>query len=468
MSDYRAFLDAKRRTADDYGFAATVDNPHPFDWQRRVVEWALKKGRASLFEDTGLGKSLQQLLWAEQVVRHANGPVLVLCPIAVGAQTVREAAKFSVGVPVVACESQADVPADGVAVTNYEKLHKFDPAAFSGVVLDEASILKSFVGKRKRQLCDAFRETRYRLTCTATPAPNDLLELGNQSDFLGLMPANEMLMRWFINDAGEAGNYRLKGHAAKDYWRWVASWSVCASRPSDLGDYSDAGYALPPLNVHKHLIGDDDTPPPAGQMFHTGTLSATSVHGQKRATAAKRAELVAGLVNGSAEPWVVWCDTDYEQDELSSRIPDAVDVRGTTPPGKAEERLTAFALGSARVIVTKPTIAGFGLNWQHCPNAAFVGLSYSFERFYQAVRRNWRFGQTRPVNVHIVASETEASIGDVVASKERQHALMRSEMAEAMKAYQAANLRGRLKLAGYEPAVPMRRPSWLRTKETAA
>lgn len=466
MDGYRSFLSGKQRTAADCGFRTSIDNPHAFDWQRAVVEWACRKGRASLFEDTGLGKTLQQLLWAEAVVKHTNGRVLILCPIAVAGQTVREAEKFGIGVPVNVRSEQSEVT-DGITITNYHKLHKFDPSAFAGVVLDEASVLKNFTGKIKRQLLECFKATPYRLTATATPAPNDLLELGNQSDFLGVMPANEMLMRWFINDASEAGNYRIKGHAEKEYWRWVASWSVCATKPSDLGEYSDAGYVLPPLSVTAQIVEDDDTPPPIGSLFHTGKISATDIHGQKRATAAVRARVVAGLVNNSIEPWVVWCDTDYEQDELVKRI-ECVEVRGSMPERKQEEALASFASGNARVMVTKPRIAGFGLNWQHAHKVAFIGLSYSFEAYFQAVRRCWRFGQTRPVEVHIVASETEAAIGKAVDDKERQHVLMRSAMAEAVRDLQRITLKGPLVLQGYRAVVPVRVPGWLMSKEIAS
>jgi hypothetical protein len=467
-SDYRTFLAGKRSYAPEVGFEAKVENPHPFDWQRAVIEWSIRKGRCALFEDCGLGKTLQHLLWAEAVVRHTGGRVLILCPPVVAQQEQSEAEKFGIEVPVKICRDQSDV-GEGISLTNYQRLHLFDPSAFAGVVLGESSILKNYTGKTKQRLMEAFRSTPYRLCETATPAPNDLLELGNHADFLGVMPANEMLARWFINDASEAGNYRLKGHAAEDFWRWVASWAVCASKPSDLGDYSDDGYVLPPLTIEEHILANENTGPPPGWMFKVESepISATEIHRQKRTTAAKRAEFVAGLVRSKPTPWVVWCDTDYEQDELMSRLK-GVEVRGKQDDDAQERSLVAFAAGEARVMVTKPSIAGFGVNWQHCPNAAFVGLSYSFERFYQAVRRTWRFGQTRPVTVHVVATEAERGIGEVVAAKGRTHELMRCEMAAAMRSFQQAELHGRRKLSTYCPQKPMTLPAWLVSKTEAA
>ncbi len=460
---YHQFLAAKKQLPEPLGFDAEIDNAYAFDWQRDVVQWACKRGRASLFEAVGLGKTLQELLWAEAVVKHSGGKVLILCPIAVAGQTQREAAKFDITVPVNVRRRGSEVT-DGITITNYEKLHLFDASEFVGVVLNEASILKSYMGTRKRQLIEAFRETPYRLTETATPAPNDLKELGNQAEFLGIMRSNEMLMRWFQNDTMEAGGYTLKPHAANDFWEWVASWAVCLSRPSDLGDYSDDGYILPGLEITEHIIEDPPTER-KGQLFGSDkALSATNLHRHKRLTSPFRASKVAELVNGSDEAWAVWCDTDYEQDALIKLLPGCVEVRGSTPEAKQEAAFFAFANGDARVIVTKPSIAGLGLNWQHCRNMAFVGLSYSFESYHQAIGRMLRFGQRKTVRVHVVASETEASIGDVVAGKEAQFLDLRTSMAAAMKRFQEANIAGGRRLKPYKPAKAMKLPAWLQTK----
>lgn len=430
--DYRRFVAAKLKAAKPAGFDCPDEwlPPALKAFQREVVLWALKLGRAALFLDTGLGKTLCQLAWSAAVVRATGRPVLLLAPLAVGPQTVAEAAKFGVA-GVALAERQADITGPGIWVTNYQKLHHFESEAYAGVVLDESSILKSFTGATKRALCVFSASTPYRLACTATPAPNDHMELGNHADWLGVMPANEMLTRWFINDLSEAGVYRLKKHAEADYWRWVASWACCVAKPSDLG-YPDEGYDLPPLDVIEHVAGADLSAPDA--LFNGRKLSATKRHAEARKTAAARAAIVAGLVNGSAEPWLVWCDTDYEADELTALIPDAVEVRGPTPNGKKVELLTGFTEGRYRVLVTKPKVAGYGLNWQHCAREAFVGVSYSWEEFYQSLRRCWRFGQTRPVECHVVCAETEL---EVLAERKRKAAendRMRGSMTAAVRA----------------------------------
>src|SRR5579872_7626 len=393
MDGYQEFLASKVAAARPNGFdVAEADiSPTLFPFQRAVVRWALRMGRCAIFADCGLGKTFMQLEWAGRVVGQSCRPVLILTPLAVTPQTVAEGGKLDVMVRPV--ERQEDVSGAGIFVTNYHKLHRFDPTWFSGVVLDESSILKNYMGKTKRALVDAFRETPYKLCCTATPAPNDHMELGNHSEFLGVMDSNEMLMRWFINDTMSNGKYRLKGHASKDFWEWVASWAVSIRRPSDLG-FSDDGFVLPELQIIYRYVKTDITQDvPEGQLFRLPTMSATSLHKEMRITSADRAQSVADLVNNSDETWVIWCNTNYEADELTKRIPDAVEVRGSESIAVKERKLTDFTQGKTRVLITKAGIAGYGLNWQHCHNVAFVGLSYSFEDVYQAIRRSYRFGQ---------------------------------------------------------------------------
>jgi hypothetical protein len=424
---YEEFLAHKAVRAPAYGFVVDVEslNPQLFDWQRAIVAWALRRGRAAIFADCGLGKTPMQLEWAWQVHQQSGGNVLILAPLAVAQQTADEATKF--GYAVTICRQMADVR-PGINITNYELLAKFDASIFSGVVLDESSILKSYMGKTKRALVDAFAETPYRLCCTATPAPNDHMEIGNHSEFLGVMPSTEMLMRWFINDTMAMGNYRLKGHAAAAFWQWVGSWAVSLRKPSDLG-YSDDGFTLPALALRHEIVEVDLTEGRGeGQLFRTPDLNATGLHKELRRTTVDRAEAVARLVNGNADAWVVWCNTNYEADALMKRIPDAIEVRGSETLVEKERKLRAFTNGAARVIVTKPSIAGFGLNWQHCHRMAFIGPSYSYEQFYQAVRRCWRFGQTQPVEALVVAAQTE---GQVLATIERKMAA-HEEMAAAM------------------------------------
>lgn len=444
---YEAFLLAKARRPRPAVFEAGVLPAALHAWQAVIARWTCRLGRAAIFAGCGLGKTLIQLAWADQVRRHTGMDVLVLTPLAVGPQTVAEAAKFGIdGVALLdKTESlpalRATVARNGpvIAVANYQKLlaGKIDPSVFGGVVLDESSILKSYMGATKRLLVKAFAHTRFKLCCTATPAPNDHMELGNHAEFLGVMPANEMLARWFVNDASRVGTYRLKAHGEADFWAWVASWAVCVDRPSDLG-YPDDGYALPPLNWHQHVVAADLAgrymADADGQrlLVPVDRITATSLHREMRLTAEARASRVADLVNdGDPSPWLVWCNTDYEADALAEHIPDAVEVRGSLSDAKKEERLLAFSGGKIRVLITKPSIAGFGMNWQHCRRMAFVGLSYSHEQLYQAVRRCWRFGQGCPVDVHVVLADTEGEVLAAIKRKEADHDTMRHNMTQA-------------------------------------
>lgn len=431
VPDYHEFLSRKMVTAPASGFEVPEAeiNSKLFRFQKAIVRWALRRGRAAIFADCGLGKTGMQLEWADHVYRRTLRPVLVLAPLAVAAQTQREGQKFSI--PVHVCRGQADVR-PGVNIANYEMLEHFDPSAFGGVVLDESSILKNFTGKTKQALEAAFNETPYRLCCTATPAPNDHLELGNHAQFLGVMPSNEMISRWFINDTMQAGSYRLKGHAEADFWRWVSGWAVSLSKPSDLG-FDDAGFILPPLYIHTHVVEVDLTADRGDQLFRTPELSSTKLHEEKRRTVGERAAQVADLVHETPGAWVVWCDTDYEADALKQRIREAIEVRGSMPLAEKERNLERFSTGEARVLITKPRICGFGMNWQHCSQMAFVGLSYSYEALYQALRRSWRFGQQDPVAAHVVMAESEGPVLETIRRKQADHEEMKRAMTTAMR-----------------------------------
>jgi DNA modification methylase/superfamily II DNA or RNA helicase len=469
-TNYDDFLATKHVRVDHYGFDADESalNPFLFDWQRAVVRWWLKLGRAGGFEDCGLGKTLQELAWAEAIIRGGHGKrALILAPPAVGQQTKREAEKFGIGVDVRVCRRQTEVMS-GITITNYERLHLFDTAAFDAVVLDESSILKSYMGKTKQALLAAFKNTRYRLAATATPAPNDHLELGNHGDFLGVMRANEMLARWFINDAAQAGNYRLKKHAEDDYWKWVASWAVSVSKPSDLGDYSDEGFCLPPLDLVEHVLGDQ------GFLEESATrkFSATGMHEEKRRAANERAEYATELVRREPnEPWVIWCETNYEADALRAAMPDAFEVRGSQSIDEKESLLNAFTKGEIQKLITKADIAGFGLNWQHCANTIVAGHGYSYEKFYQLIRRFYRFGQQRSVHCYLILTAAERAIAETLHEKSEKHELMKSKMCEHMQVWQQANLRGELPLS--KPPKPVRyaegdRESGLGNREESA
>src|SRR3990167_2036472 len=396
MSSYAAFLAQKAASVSLSGIADVPPlNDSLFPHQKKGVEFALRLGRSAMFYDTGLGKTAAQLEWARIVAAHTGKPVLILAPLAVAAQTVREGVRFGIAVTYA---REAENIRSGINITNYDRLDKFDPSMFAGIVLDESGILKSFTGKTRIALVNAFAGTPFRLCCTATPAPNDHAELGNHAAFLGIMDMREMLSKFFINDTSTASQeWRLKGHAVKPFWEWVSSWAICCGKPSDLG-FSDDGFALPPIDYHRHVVATDRTIERGENLFRIPEMSATSMHREKRLSANARADLIAGLVNRNGETWIVWCDTNNEADALTARIPDAMEVRGNMDADEKEGRIIKFCEGGARVLITKPSIAGHGLNLQHCANMAFIGLSFSYEAFYQAVRRIWRFGQTRPCN----------------------------------------------------------------------
>jgi hypothetical protein len=463
LADYRGLIAAKRIAFVPRGMATIPSlNPALKDHQRHAVEFALRAGCAALFLDTGLGKTLCALEWGRIVVEHTGRPVLMLAPLAVAAQHEREAVKF--GIDAKAVREPDEITTPRVYITNYDRLAKFDAEQFAGVILDESSILKSFTGATTRALIAAFKHTPFRLCCTATPAPNDHMELGQHCQFLGIMNSNEMLSRWFIADQSNMGRYRIKGPAVKSFWEWVASWARCVSKPSDLG-FSDEGYDLPPLDLKRHIVAADRSLHAGAEkdgqarLFRMPDTSATSIHREKRMTTDARADVIADLVAAEpGEPWVIWCDTDYEADALADRIPGAIEVRGSMSAEVKEANLTMFSTGQVRVIITKPSIAGFGLNWQHSARMAFVGLSFSYESFYQAIRRCWRFGQSRPVSVHVACADTEESIWQIVSRKAGDHDAMKAEMAAAMA---RAALSSEV-LQTYNPPNPINLPSFLR------
>ncbi|AWK85050.1 DEAD/DEAH box helicase [Azospirillum thermophilum] len=460
---YVDMLARKAVTAPQRGLDTVPPLPSSLsDLQRDVTAFLLQSGCGAGFLDTGLGKTRIQLAWARVVAEVTGLPVLGFVPLAVGPQHVREAEAAGIqDVRVVRCQ---DDIRPGVNLTNYERMHLFSPDALGGVFLDESSILKSFSGVTTRKLMQFSAALNWRAAFTATPAPNDHTELGQHSQFLGVMDSNEMLSRWFVADQKQMGRYRLKKHGVRPFWSWVASWARCASRPSDLG-YSDAGYEMPDLVMHDLLVRVD-TSTDAGQdrdgqlrLLRIPGTSSTALHAEKRRTAEARARAIAEpVMDLRAEPWNVWCDTDYEADALMAAIPDAVEVRGSMSPEMKEERLEAFSRGDIRVLVTKPRIAGFGLNWQHVAHAAFVGCSYSYEQFYQAVRRNWRFGQKRPVNVYLAYAETEAAPREALRRKSGEHESMKAAMADAMQ--RAAD--HRTIKHSYAPTVRPELPVWLR------
>lgn len=455
MSEYFDFLASKKPRPQATGIEAPSLNPALFDFQAASVAFALKQGRAGLYLDTGLGKTFCQLEWADKALRASNGYALILTPLAVARQMEREAIARGYDARVIREQSEARA---GINICNYDRLDKIDPDAFGVVSLDEASILKNFSGKTTRALIETFRDHRFKLAATATPAPNDHMELGQQAEFLSVMAGNEMLSRFFINDTSTASQqWRLKKHAERDFWEWMASWARMAQSPEDLG-FDGARYVLPALKVIRHRAQYGDIRPIEGALF-AFEASATSIHDVKRQTAGNRADKAAELVAGN-RPWVVWCDTDYEADELAERIPGAVEVRGSMTVERKEENLAAFADGQARVIITKPSVAGMGLNWQHCSRMVFVGRSFSYEAWYQAVRRCWRFGQKNEVEAHLIVAEGEEQIGRVIDRKAEDHVRMKRAMADAMR---RATSQATRRLIDYEPRHKGRTPSWLKS-----
>ena len=429
---YESFIKTKRKKLQLTGFKPKGElNANLFDWQSVVVDWAIRRGRSALFEECGLGKTIQQLAWAEQVVKHTNKPVMLHCPVGVRQQTAREAEKFGIDADVVVANDATDV-VTGINLVNYEKLQHFDCSVFAGVVLDESSILKNAMGKTKKLLVESYRHTPYKLACTATPSPNDHIELGSHAEFLGICEREDMLSKYFVHDGSDTSKWRLRGHAVKHFWDWVATWAVCLSAPSDIKG-SDDGFVLPALNVERHNVAVDQSSKVDGLLFNTAGLSATTIHEEKRLTCQSRCDKVAELVNHEDSFVVVWCDTNYEADALLERVSDCIEIRGNHTESQKEQKLNAFANGECQRLITKPSVAGFGMNWQHCNHQVFAGLSYSFEAYYQAVRRCWRFGQQRPVKVDIVIAESESALQSAVASKESDHRLMQTEMAEAMR-----------------------------------
>ena len=451
-AEYQKFLKDKAVRAQELGLSNIPSIAgHLFPFQKQCVEFALRSGSAGNFLSTGLGKTACELEWSAHAADATNGKALILAPLSVGWQIAKEAERWGYSARVI--REHGDVR-EGINICNYDRLDKLEPDAFGAVALDESSILKSFGGKTSQALIAAFANHRFRLSATATPAPNDHMELGQQSDFLGIMPSSQMLMRWFINDTSVASQeWRLKNHAVKDFWDWCASWARMAEMPSDLGG-DDTGFVLPPMKIIRHHA--EASPIKGSDLFGMVDMSATSMHDVKRKTAGARSKMIAEIVDRK-DPWVIWCDTDYEAEAIMELIPWASEVRGSHTADHKETTLRGFADGSISTIVTKPSICGFGLNWQHCARTAFVGRTFSYEAWYQAVRRFWRFGQKRQVEVHLVVAEGEEAIARVIDRKAADHVVMRDAMRAAM---MRANGTAAIRSVEYSATHKAKVPSW--------
>jgi hypothetical protein len=418
VKDYESFIAEKLRTTVHSGFDPGELLKSLFPFQDFIVRRALAAGRYAVFADCGLGKTLMQLVWAFEVHRFTGRPVLILAPLAVTWQTLEEAQKFGVDLT-------------GITVTNYEQLDNLDTSSFGGIVLDESSILKSFDGSTKKKLVDAFDQTPYKLACTATPSPNDPEELGNHAEFLNVMSRAEMLAMYFVHDAGDTGEWRIKGHAVKHFWEFVASWAVMLRHPGDIGFPMD-GYDLPPLNLTEHKI---HTPNKGdGQLFNDTAVNATDFNAELRRTKKERLEKAAEIINGSEESFLTIVKQNEEGEELRRLIPGAVEVAGSDSPEDKAARLKAFSHDEFRVLVSKNKIIQFGLNFQNSHNIVVASLDFSFEGLYQVIRREWRFGQKHAVNVHIITTDTMSNVIEAIREKQRKFEEMQTAMSEAMNA----------------------------------
>lgn len=455
--DYESFIGTKGHATVFPGIETEDIAPHLFPHQRDLVRWSLRKGRSAVFADTGLGKTAIEIEWARHVSRH--GRVLILAPLAVAPQTQTEAARFGVEIDCAKQDRGALI-----TVANYENLHHFDPAQFAGIVLDESSILKAFTGKTRTTLIESFRETPFRLCATATPAPNDFTELGNHSEFLGVKTRTEMLAEYFVHDMDTTQDWRVKGHAVSAFWRWIATWGAVVRTPADLG-HDDSAYRLLPLRMHDVVVDVDHRAAWAsGTLFAVNAVSLSDQRATRRGTLDARVAKAAEIASGD-EPCIVWCELNDESTALVNAIPGAVEVKGSDDSDDKAEKLAAFSRGDVRVIVTKPSIAGFGLNWQHCAQMVFVGASHSYEQTYQAIRRCWRFGQTRAVDVHVIRAETEQLIVDNYRRKEADAVRLGAEMAAMVGDAVRAEVVGKSvrEWNPYNAHARMVVPAWLQT-----
>ena len=426
--------------------------------QRDIVAWALKRGRSAVFAGTGLGKTLMELSWGDAVATYTGKPVLIFAPLAVSAQHIREAAKF--GLQARAVRTQADV-LPGINVSNYQKIDHFDLSHFGGIVLDESSILKSTDGHYRNRLIDECKNIPFRMAATATPAPNDFMELGNHAEFLGVMSYTDMLATFFAHDGGDTQKWRLKGHAENEFWKWMASWGVMLRKPSDLG-YSNEGYDLPDLRQTQHLVSVDYSP-----SMDTGLLFPVEARTMQERLAARRDTVkervaMAAQITPTDRPFVWWCNLNAEADALARAIPGAVNLSGSDNDEAKERKLIDFTEGRIRTLITKPSIAGFGMNWQHCADTGFVGLNDSFEQVYQAIRRFWRFGQTKPVTVHFIAAETEGAVVANLRRKESDAERMQAAMVMHTSSISSELIRGMVRdRPDYNPTQPVIIPDFL-------
>ena len=456
MTEYDKFLSGKRLVDVPTGFEPSGITDRAFDFQRDSIRWACRRGRAALLFDCGLGKTLMEHAWADQVVKHTGGKVLIFAPLGVTQQHIREAAKFGFEIKYV--RNRSGVGGPGIYITNYQKLHLFDLSKFDGIALDESSILKSFEGKFRGQVIKETRNTPYKLAGTATAAPNDLIEIINHAEFLNVMSGKEIIALFFKQDGNSTHHWKLKGHAEKDFWQWVCSWAINIRKPSDLG-YVDGAFILPKLNLIEHTIQIQK--PMDGWLFPVQASTLSERRAARRASLTGRVEIAAQLAKSNSGQWVFWCDLNDESKALADMI-GAVEVTGATSEDERERIMLGFLDGTIKDVVTKASLWGFGLNLQCCHQCACVGLSDSYERFYQLVRRFWRFGQTEPVDCHIITSEAEGAVLANIHRKERDSNKMIDEMVKNMADITSLQIKGQTRdVMDYSPTTELAIPAWL-------
>lgn len=460
--NYHEFIKNKAIVYQPSGFECMERNENLFGWQNDVVRWALRKGKCAIFSDCGTGKTRMLLQWANMVHKHENRGVLILAPLAVAQQTKAEGVLCGIDVKVVRDQSECE---NGLNITNYEMLQHFDASFFCGVVLDESSIIKHKDGKTRQMIQDMFEETAYKLCCTATPAPNDFMELGTHAQFLGVMKQTEMLATFFVHDGGETQNWRLKGHAEKKFFEWVAGWAACFKRPQDLG-YEEEGYELPDLRIHEETVESTSTELIDGQMMMFAPVGKTLLERRsaRRNSLQDRVNRAAEIANATGEQVLVWCDLNSESKALTEAINGAVEVEGSMSLEEKEKGITGFLKGENRVLVSKPSIAGFGINAQNAHIEIFVGLSDSFEAYYQAVRRCWRFGQDKPVDVYIIISDAEGAVKENIQRKQRDAERMTDELIGFTREFLQSDLKQTKRdVDEYYAFEQMEVPEWMRT-----
>lgn len=453
LGSYDQFIAEKHFRHPPSGFEYECKSPHLYDYQRATVEWALRRGKSLVAKDTGLGKTLDELEFASAVANHTDAPVLLLAPLCVAHQINREAEKFGYRTRVVRDKSQVS---GGINICNYEMHGKLDFSAFSGIVLDEGSILKAQDGKTRQALTELSQGIPYRMSATATPAPNDFMEIGTQSEFLGIMTQTEMLATFFIHDGSDTAKWRLKGHGKQKFFEWLATWALIMRDPSDYGFAPKP--ALPPLNIHQVTVETEVT----DGLFATVAQTLSERLNARRDTLEERCQKAADLIAGLDGPVLIWCGLNAEGDLLQRLIPGAVQVAGSDKDADKESRLIGFSEGAHRILITKQKIAGFGMNWQNCNQVVFVGLSDSFEQYYQAVRRCWRHGQKNPVKAWVITADSEGAVVENIRRKQIQADHMMCEMAKIAGRFFHGFDRADRELRAYNPQVPMVKPSFMR------